>query len=454
MRNNFLKITATVALLTVAFSCSKVDDQKPQNSLPTEDAISGPVGARVAIFGAYDNLQSANYYGTRYLLFPDMQGGNLTWTGTFPSFGQIANRVTLADNAEVTNMWATIYNGINRCNQILDKAAKIEDPAFTDKGQILGEAAFLRALHYFNLLRSWGGVPLKLAPTDAVDIPTLQQSRNSVAEVYTQILADINFALANLPASQTNRARATLGAVNALKARVHLQRSSTGIANEYTDAINAAIAAGSGRTLAASFADLYVARNLGEVIWYLEFNSVDQNSLAFFLLPSTAGGRNELRPSASLQSAYTATDARRITSAGSNVSFTSGGLRYFRPSTGDDYVLMFRLAEMLLIRAESLVERNTGTDLTDAVALINQIRTRAGIGNYGGAVTQTALRDEVFLQRRLELAMEGHYFFDLVRTGRAATVLTNPVWNNNQALYPIPLRETQANPNLAQNPGY
>lgn len=452
MKKKFIITTSVIALLSIAISCNKVDDQLPQNSLPSGDAISNAVGARVAIFGAYDNLQSANYLGTRYTLFPDMQGGNLAWTGTFPSFAQIANRVTLADNAEVTNMWATIYNGINRVNQILDKVAKIEDPAFTDKGQILGEAAFLRALHYFNLLRYWGGVPLKLQPTDAVDIPTLQQSRATVAEVYAQILDDINFALNNLPATQTNRARATLGAVNALKARVHLQRSSTGIANEYGDAIAAATAAGTGRTLQANFADLYVARSLGEVIWFLEFNSVDQNSLAFFLLPSTAGGRNELRPTAGLQAAYPAADTRRITST--STSFPVGGLRYYRPTTGDDYVLVFRLAEMLLIRAEALVERNTGTDLADAVALVNQIRTRAGIGNYAGAVTQAALRDEVFLQRRLELAMEGHYFFDLVRTNRAAAALTNPVWNNNQALFPLPLRETQANPNLAQNPGY
>lgn len=438
----------SIALLAVV-SCDKVNDQVPQNSQSSGTAISTPVGARVAILGAYDNLQGGNYYGTRYTFFPDMQGGNLTWTGTFPSFGQIANRVTLADNVEVTNMWAAIYDGINRVNQILDKAAKIQDPSFTDQAQILGEASFLRALHYFNLVRYWGGVPLKLTPTDAVNVSELQLSRNSVSEVYTQILSDIDFALTNLPPTQTNRARATLGAVNALKARVHLYRSSSGIANEYDLAIAAAVAASTGRTLTANFSDLFVARNMGEVIWYLEFNSVDQNSLAFFLLPSTSGGRNELRPSASLQSAFSVSDTRRIaTNAVSNT------LKYYRVSTGDDYVLMFRLAEMMLIQAEAMVERNTGTDLTDALALINQIRNRAGIGTYVGLVSQAALRDEVFSQRRLELALEGHYFFDLVRTGRAATVLTSPIWDSKYAVFPIPLRETQANPNLQQNPGY
>jgi hypothetical protein len=130
-------------------------------------------------------------------------------------------------------------------------------------------------------------------------------------------------------------------------------------------------------------------------------------------------------------------------------------LRYYRAATRDDNVILLRLAEMILTRAEALVERNTGTDLADAVVLVNQIRNRALIGNYAGAVTQAAVRDEVFLQRRLELAIEGHYFFDLVRTGRALTTFSSPTWNDNQALLPIPLREINAAGGVVtQNPGY
>jgi starch-binding outer membrane protein, SusD/RagB family len=449
MKKKIIKITIVAAFLGLVFSCNQVDDQVPQNSLPAEDAFTTPQGARAALIGAYDALQSANYYGTRYLLFPDMQGGNLAWTGTFPSFGQIANRGILPDNVEVTNMWAQIYVGINRTNQILDKATLLDDPAFTDKNNVLGEAAFLRAFHYFNLVRYWGGVPIKLTPTDDVDIVELQQPRNTATEVYNQILIDLNYAIANMPATQSSRARATIAAARALKARVHLYRSSLGIANEWSDAISEAAQAGTGRTLAVPFGDLFAARNTNEVIWFLESNSVDQNTIAFFLLPSPSGGRNELRPTTALQNAYPAGDVRAIPS-----NATDFRLKYYRVTTGDDYVLIFRLAEMILIQAEALVERNTGTDLTDAVALINQIRLRASIGNYAGAATQDALRNEIFLQRRLELALEGHYFFDLVRTKRAATELSNPIWNDNHALYPIPQRERQANPLLEQNNGY
>jgi starch-binding outer membrane protein, SusD/RagB family len=445
-----IKLTIVAAFLGLVFGCNEVDDQLPQNALPADDAFTTPQGARAALIGAYDAFQSANYYGTRYLLFPDMQGGNLSWTGTFPSFGQIANRGTLTDNVEVTNMWAQIYNGINRTNQILDKAAKVDDPAFSDKNNLLGEAAFLRAFNYFNLVRYWGGVPIKLTPTDNVDIEELQQPRDTVTEVYSQILVDLNFAIANMPATQTSRARATVAAARALKARVHLYRSSMGMADEWSEAISEAAQAATGRTLAPVFNDLFLSRSgFDEVIWFIESNSVDQNTIAFFLLPSTSGGRNELRPTTALQNAYPAGDARAIPS-----NAVDHRLKYYRVTTGDDYVIIFRLAEMTLIQAEALVERNTGTDLADAVVLINQIRGRAGIGVYSGAVTQDALQDEVFLQRRLELALEGHYFFDLVRTGRAATELSNPVWDDNHALLPIPQRERQANPMLRQNDGY
>jgi starch-binding outer membrane protein, SusD/RagB family len=98
-----------------------------------------------------------------------------------------------------------------------------------------------------------------------------------------------------------------------------------------------------------------------------------------------------------------------------------------------------------------LVEQN---NLTDALALVNQIRTRAGLAAAPAALglDQGGLRDEIFKQRRLELALEGHYFFDLVRTGRAATALTG--WADTQKLLPIPQREIDANPQLKQNPGY
>ncbi len=429
------------------FGCdSLLNDQRPQNSVDPSVVFKDAPGARAAIIGAYDVLQSGSYYSADFLLLPDVHGGNLTHTGTFPSYAQFMNRSILTDNANVTNMWAIIYSGINRVNQIIDKVPGITDPALTpaEKDQIAGEAYFLRAFHYANLVKYWGDVPLKLTPSDSYDPAKIILPRASVNDVYTQILADLAQAIAKLPANPSNKSRASLGAAHALKSRVHLYRK------EYAEAINSATLASAGYSLVGNFLDVWVVRNTSEAIFELQFNTVDTNLLSFYLLTSTTGGRNEVRPSANLAAAYSATDARRILS-----SSVDSRLRYYRAATDDDNVLLLRLAEVILNRAEALIERNTGTDLTDALAFVNQIRNRAGIGNYAGAVTQAALRNEVFLQRRLELALEGHYFFDLVRTGRAVTTLSSPVWNDNQSLLPIPLREVQASGNvLTQNPGY
>jgi starch-binding outer membrane protein, SusD/RagB family len=112
---------------------------------------------------------------------------------------------------------------------------------------------------------------------------------------------------------------------------------------------------------------------------------------------------------------------------------------------------MFRLAEVLLNKAEALAEQ--GKD-ADALVQLNRIRTRAGLTAAPATLVGQALKDEIFLQRRLELALEGHYFFDLVRTARASKEFTG--WNDNFSLLPIPDRDIKANPALAgqQNPGY
>ncbi len=456
-RLQIIKITFLAVFATLVVGCSTVEDQKPQNTVPSSSAFVNAAGARAALLGAYDALQSTNYYGRLYVVFPDLHGGtNLRWTGTFATWAAIGNRGILADNTDVTNMWLSIYVAINRANQVIDKAPGITDAAFTDKNGVLGEAHFLRAFHYFNLVRYWGGVPLKLKPTDEAKISELQLPRSTVQEVYAQILADLNQAI-TLGSASTNRFRARATAYRALKARVHLYRSSIGIAlaNEFNDAITEATAAGAvlpvpATALVTPFSALFSVKNTVEAIWEIPFDPVDNNSIAFHLLPAANGGRNEARPTTGLQGIYAANDTRRIATTS-----VDERLKFFRPSTNDDHVIIFRNAEMYLIRAEAMVERNTGTDLADAVSIINAIRTRATLPAYTGGVDQVSLRNEVFAQRRAELALEGHFFFDIVRTNRVAAILTSPVWDPNQAVLPIPLREVLASPGiLTQNPGY
>jgi len=436
-----------IALLGLNNCTSVVSDPQPQTAVSADNAIVTPTGARAALYGAYDALQataSANnfnsYMGLQYLFFPDLQGGNLRWTGTFTDWSQASTRTILTDNASVSTTWQQIYYAVNCTNNLIAQVPKINDPSFADQKTIIGEAYFLRAYHYFNLLRYWGDVPIVTDPT--LDItPSSFPARNPKADVYTLVLSDMDQAIANLPTKNAT-GRVTIYSAYALKARVHLYRG------EWQNAIDATnmIIGNAAFSLVPSFTDLFLKQNTSETIWEIQFNSTDKGFQAFYLFSSTLGGRNEVRPSPALQSAYAANDARIIKTTDYNEH-----LKYYRVSTGDDHTIAFRLAEMYLIRAEAQNELN---QIAAAYADINIIRNRAGIGNANISLqtNQAGLRDEIFLQRRLELALEGHYFFDLVRTGRASTTLAN--WNDNQALWPIPQREIQANPNLIQNPGY
>lgn len=453
MKLTYKKSLLGLALLATLGGCN-VLEQAPQASLDSATAINDATTAQAALYGAYNALQTANAYGTRLTLLPDLAGGNLNHTGTFPSFAQIANRSILTDNAEVTNAWNILYDGVNRANNVIAKVPTITDPTFSadNKNFVVAEATFLRAFYYFTLVRLWGAVPLITQPT-AVVSPELQVAKSPVADVYAQINADLDKAIAALPATYAGAAgkgRATKPAALAMKAKVALYQQKWADAASFAQQANTNSQGAAIFSLVPKFTDLFEAKNTSESIWELQHDPTNQNALAFFLLSTARGGRNEVRPSTSLTTSYTVTDARAILTT----SFDSK-IKYFRISTQDDNIIMIRLGEVLITRAEALNELGGDANLATAVTLVNQIRTRAGLAPVSAATaaSQTLMRDEIFLQRRLELALEGgNYFYDLVRTGRAAARLAN--WNPNQALWPIPLREINANPALKQNEGY
>jgi hypothetical protein len=264
--------------------------------------------------------------------------------------------------------------------------------------------------------------------------------RNTVAEVYKQINDDLDAAFPDLLV--TNSSRITKNTALAIKCRAALYNKDWIGTNTIADQIIAT----NRNNLMPKTTDVFNSFNTSESIWELQFEATNSNSLAFFLFSTQLGGRNEMRPSPNLTAAYALTDNRRILTTSFDVQ-----LKYFRISTGTDRPVMFRVGEIVLNKAEALAEQ--GRD-ADALIQLNRIRVRAGLTASPATLTGQALKDEIFLQRRLELAMEGHYFFDLVRTGRAASTLLN--WVNNQALLPIPDREMKANPAFVgqQNPGY
>ncbi|NUO00888.1 MAG: RagB/SusD family nutrient uptake outer membrane protein [Saprospiraceae bacterium] len=443
---------ACVLVLSTFTACDKNIELEPETALDGTAGFKTKQDVDAALIGCYSALQSANYMGLRYWALGDMYADILAHTGTFPSFAQVANRSILADNVELRNMWQQIYIAINRANNVIASAPGVTDPSFNVNNAI-GEARFLRAYNYFNLLAFYGGTPAGYNQAGGLGVPLVTtptltaadaapKPRNTEAEVWALILEDLDFAVQNL-VNTNGTGRANKRVANALKARVHLFRG------EWTPAENAAgeVITTGGYSLipGSTYADIYLKKNTAEAIWELQFDVTNANSIAFFYYPTNLGGRNEIASTTGLRDAHEAGDVRQA------VNYTTTPAAKTQKYTrvpGDDNVLLIRLAEMYLIRAEA--QARSGK-LSEAVNDLNTIRTRAGLGMASPATAEEIVA-AVEKERRLEFAHEGHRWFDLRRYNKWSTV---GITQEYRALWPIPQREVETSAGIiTQNPGY
>jgi hypothetical protein len=366
------------------------------------------------------------------------------------------NAAMASNNSFAASTWIASYNAINRVNNVLTALDKVTSSPDT-KDRVEGEALFLRASVYFELLRLYAkapgdgdintnpGVPLILQPTEVVS-ETDNVSRATVKQVYDQVIADLIKAESLLPSS--NSRYATQWTAAAMLSRIYLTLS------DYANARDAAdrVISGSGKSLAVNFADLWFTYiNSGgttpnEYIFYVKITNQDgTNSLNTYFgrtigsIPGTAG-RSDCKIQNAHVAKYDPADIR------GQYFIISGGNRYTRKHLdrfGD--VPVIRLAEMYLTRAEA--NQFLGTSVGAApLDDVNRIRKRAGLVDLA-SVTLAQIQKE----RELELAFEGHFLPEAKRLKKSVGSLT---WNSPKLIFPIPQRETDVNKNLVQNEGY
>jgi len=447
---------AALAALTAMAACDGILQTEPVTSLPQDQMIQDAATATASLNGTYDALQSGSYYGLSAPLVGDLAADNAVWSGTFQYLGEMQTNRMQADNAEVTSLWSAIYRSINRANlliNIVPSVASISEPIRSD---VMGQAYFIRALGFHNLVKYWGPVPIPTAFTTGPD-ESKAYVRTPVNDVYTQVLRDLDSAQV-LTRNITNTRYATPTAARALRARVLFYRAEVpGNANrlaDYQAALDAANQVLAGRdTLVVPYADLFSAlgSNTSEDIFRVAFNATESNGLSNYYL---SVGRAEVAPSSGLDAAYPAGDIRKAVSVRPSgvASRPLNGTKWSaRPGT--EHVHVIRLAEVVLIKAEALARLNR---LPEAVAQYNKVRIRAGLAPHtlGNQVTtQVAVINQIELERRLELALEGDRWSDLIRLGKVLQV-KGIQDRPGQALFPIPIRDTRVSPLLMQNPGY
>lgn len=443
--------SALVLTLGLALgSCDKAINVQPSNSISSTSGFTTKEDAAAGLLGVYDAVQSSDYCGLAFPALSDLISGDILFRGTFTTtYGVIGQNQAAADNIQIGNTWGAIYTAIARANYLIQQSDGISDPAFP-KVNTIAQARALRAFSYMNLLALWGGtsqgygytgglgVPLRLTPTTAIGPETAAIARSSEADVATAIRADLDYAIANL--SVGSGTQITKSAALALRARFELRMRQYASALQFAQQVpvvsgfsSAAIGAGSSAT---------------DVLWQLAFNPTDQSQFAFYWYPSP-GGRNEFDPGTSIAAAHPSGDKRLAI----NVNPTTVGTtqKYTSTTNRDDPFNAVRYAEVVLTIAEAAAQ--TG-DLATATANLNIIRNRAGLAATT-ATTAAGLITDILLQRRLEFAYEGMYWYDMRRTNTIQT--TRPTFYSEtfRNLFPIPQREVQlTNGLIAQNPNF
>jgi hypothetical protein len=438
-----LRRSVVCLLVAVALAaCESPLELDPTASIDASGALTTPRSIELGTIGAYRSLTSGSLYGATEAAYPDLYADNLDFTGTFQTDREVSLRNISTENGSVLAIWQAAYTGIGRANQLLEAIPNIT--GLSDPDGYRAEALFIRSLHNMILVRYFGGVPIVLTPThsiDEIDLPL----RSTQADVYARIIADLEEAALHLPPTR-QIGRASQPAALALLARAYLDIGNNALARDRaTSLIN-----NTAFRLNPVFRDNWAVKNSPESIFELQYTTQHTSSNAFWFFPSSLGGRRGYAPTLNLFNAYAATDTRRDATIARTSSGQRYGFKYFRISTEDDNFPVLRLAEMYLIRAEA--NARLGADPAVVRADINVVRARAGQPALATTVVaQQDLLNAILLERRLELAMEGHRFFDLRRFGVATTLLTI---TPERLLFPIPQAERDVNENLAQNPGY
>ena len=447
----FLNKTMLMVLTAglVASSCDSMLNTEPQQSIDEATALETEANVLAVLNGAYDGFSDDDMFGGEYqyeadLMANDNSDPELRWVGTFEEPEQIWRKQILVENAQVAATWTESYDAINRANNVLSALDVIEDAA--TRTQAEAEAKFIRGVTYFYLIQFYAkpysdgnaasnpGVPLVLTPTRGID-ESSNVSRNTVADVYAQILSDLTDAEAGLPAS--NGGYATSHAAAAFLSRVYLQQADYANAR---DAAHRVISSGA-FSLTATYVDAFNNQgNSSEDVFAIQVDAQDgAHSLNTFFAHPDFGGRGDITISPTHLALYEVGD-ERIDAMRDDSTATEK----WNDFTAN--IPVIRLAELLLTRAEAISRVGAGATGATAAGDLNAVRARVGLAP--NLLPTTA---DILAERKLELAFEGQLLHDLRRTQRNVGSFA---YNADEVVWPIPQREMDVNPNLTQNPGY
>jgi len=501
----------TIALTVLIAGCSKDLNQVPISQGVTTTFYQSQSDFIQAVNSVYNDLRA---YPDRLLNLSEIRSDNIYGVSSLGvrDWDPINNfQRAITGNTYVEEAWSTDFNGIFRANVVLDQLAKngaaVGSPTLATRLQ--AESRFLRAFYYFDLVRYFGKVPVIDHPVLASEATTIP--RSAVSDVYKFMIADLQYAIANLPTAYTgvDIGRATKYAAEGILGQVYMARSgptygiegpgmASGEWNLAVPLFNDIIASGQ-FALNANYANIFSYSNQSptptgnkeavfDVMYVSGQNPVLGATFVWDLTPngyflsikdSKSNGSLEIIPvSDDLMNDYAATDVRKAVTV-YTAGYTNAGSTENRPffkkyldvtkipsasrfDWGENFIAI-RYTDILLLKAECVLNGAPGVQATDVDAVVNQVRARAGLTPLVG-VTLAQLYDE----RRKEFADEGSRWFDLQRSGTLVTTMntwigvedTKKQKQMNQVVagyvvYPVPQSQLDGAPGLyKQNSGY
>lgn len=484
MKRKLIYITVAVVIAT---GCKKKDLLAPTPTTDISDASAFDTPGRILsqVNGLYATLKNGQFYGGRYLIYNDIRGEEFLNQTTNGVTGlQTWNETVTSNNAEVTQLWEQGFKIINACNLFLSgmasKGASVVGGTLA--ANYNGEARLIRALTYYSLLQLYArpyydgagskpGLPLRL--TGIASAGDYALARSTTAQIYAQILDDLNFAETNLPLTNAtavlNTTRAHRNTAIALKTRVYLSMQQyNNVITEANKIVSAAApfnaTTGVNHSLQPDFQTMFRTNSsTTESIFSLPMTTTagdfpgTQNQLAFYWSATAGnggvgGGEYSLNPINGIitDPGWTAADRRKsfVLTAPNGTKWLT---KFNLPSPYADWVPVMRYSEVLLNLAEARV-RSLNTVDPQAVALLNAVRNRSDattVYTVASFANATALIDAIMNERRIEFLGEGHRSPNLLRLGETIPAKSNvsAVLASNAAyIWPISSVELQLNP--------
>lgn len=457
----YLKIIIAIFFLIQVISCDDILDKEPISTFSASGFYQTESDCEAGVYGIYDAVQST--FSTNFAYWGEGRADNVKTEQTGEAMYLMDNNMTVS---LASGDWTNLYTIISRANYAIKYIPEIYDENDAAGNMLIGQAKALRALAYFYLVRVWGDVPLITEPYTSVD-QDIFVSRTDQETVLDQIETDLTYAAKycnDRYNSDKDRILITKGGANALFTQVHMWRKEYEKALETSELVlNNSLY--SLVTTMDDWSDMFISGYSDESIFEIGYDETDQKNGLRTLY--AVGSYSIYVPSDEFKTTYEIEDARIPYVYDTTLAEPKAIWKFLGKGVSDEVsdrydcnIVMIRLADIMLLRAEALTQVGGSGNIAQALSLLNTIRERAGLAAFETQADAEAmygdLESAILHERSVELCYEGHRWFDLVRTGKAISTMNpiNGLSNESNLVWPINNNIINGNPNIEQNEYY